>query len=93
MNGLTEHLNYAIGNMLLMYVIVEHTTWHRTLPHVTSAYSTTVQGSNGFTRFRLVHRRKVTTSLDGMLAHQPGDDDGDDDSGAAAISQQVEDAH
>lgn len=66
-NGLTERLSKTIADMLSMYVAVDHKNWDDILPYVTFAYNTAVQESTGFTPFRLVHGREVTTMLDAML--------------------------
>lgn len=66
-NGLTERLNKTIADMISMYVNVEHKNWDDVLPYVIFAYNTAVQETTGFTPFRLVHGREVTTMLDAML--------------------------
>ena len=66
-NGLTERLNKTITDMLSMYVDVDHRNWDSVLPFVTFAYNTAVQETTGFTPFRLLHGREVTTMLDVML--------------------------
>lgn len=66
-NGLTERLNKTIADMISMYVNVEHNNWDDVLPYVVFAYNTAVQETTGFTPFRLVHGREVTTMLDAML--------------------------
>lgn len=70
-NGLTERLNKTIADMLSMYVDVDHKNWDRVLPFVTFAYNTAVQETTGFTPFRLLHGREVTTMLDVMLLPDP----------------------
>lgn len=66
-NGLTERLNKTITDMLSMYVAIDHKDWDNILPYVTFAYNTAIQESTGFTPFRLLYGRDVTTMLDVML--------------------------
>lgn len=66
-NGLTERLNKTIADMISMYVNDDHTNWDEVLPYVIFAYNTAPQETTGFTPFRLVHGREVTTMLDAML--------------------------
>ena len=70
-NGLTERLNKTLGDMLAMYVDIEHKTWDEILPYVTFAYNTAIQETTGYTPFHLVYGREPTTMLDAMLPHQP----------------------
>lgn len=42
-NGLTEHLNKTLVDMLAMYVNVKHKTWDAVLPYVTFTYNMAVQ--------------------------------------------------
>lgn len=53
--------------MLSMYVTNDHKNWDEILPYVTLAYNTATQETTGFTPFRLLYGREVTTMLDAML--------------------------
>ncbi|WP_316399454.1 DDE-type integrase/transposase/recombinase [Bradyrhizobium sp. 33ap4] len=88
-NGLTERLNKTIGDMLAMYVDIEHKTWDEILPYVTFAYNTAIQETTGYTPFHLVYGREPTTMLDAMLPHQP---DPEIDLDAIRISERAEEA-
>lgn len=88
-NGLTERLNKTIADMLSMYVDVDHKNWDSVLPFVTFAYNTAVQETTGFTPFRLLHGREVTTMLDAMLLSDPSTTTTEN---AAQYAQLAEDA-
>ncbi|KAK8765585.1 hypothetical protein V5799_031806 [Amblyomma americanum] len=68
-NGLTERLNKTLGDMLSMYVVVQHRTWDDVLPYVIFAYNTAVEETTNIPPFRVVYGRDMTTMLDVMLPH------------------------
>ncbi|GFS92474.1 retrovirus-related Pol polyprotein from transposon 17.6 [Trichonephila clavipes] len=74
-NGLTEHFNKTLADMLSMYVDVEQKNWDEILPFVTFAYNTAKQETTGFTPFYLLHGREAETTLDTMLPFCPNDFD------------------
>ncbi|GFY75391.1 transposon Ty3-I Gag-Pol polyprotein [Trichonephila inaurata madagascariensis] len=74
-NGLTEHFNKTLANMLSMYVDAEQKNWDEILPFVTFAYNTAKQETTGFTPFYLLHGREVETTLDTMLPFCPNEFD------------------
>ncbi|GFS51511.1 retrovirus-related Pol polyprotein from transposon 412 [Trichonephila clavipes] len=66
-NGLTEHFNKTLADMLAMYVDVDQKTWGRILPFVTFAYNSTRQDTTGFIPFFFMFSREAETTLDAMF--------------------------
>lgn len=61
MNGLTEHTNWTLINMLSMYVGVKHKNWDAILPFMTYAYNTALGETTGFSPFYLLYVRQLQT--------------------------------
>lgn len=84
-NGLTEGLNRIIAYILSTYVDVKQEAWCTIICYVTIVYNAVLQETTGFSRFRIVHSREATTSLNALLTHHTVGDNADDD--AALIFQ------
>lgn len=74
-NGLVEHINGTIAEMLSHYVSTNQRDWDIYLPLVTFSYNTSQHETTKQTPFYLVYGREATLPLDASINHVTNEDD------------------